>query len=119
MAERRTTTLDRYPIMAVRAAQLRGEGTWWDVSLREYLGGENHGPETRGTAANALKPGLLLYDVPKQLGLTGTQTLRIRLSVGALRLGGYVDYAYVRFIRREAAGWLQANPGLRHVLQVP
>ena len=108
--------LDVYPILAVRAQALHGPTTWWDITVNEYLSGDQHGPDRGATARPATKPGLILFDVAQASGLTGKKQLRIRLNVAGLEKGDWVDYAYARFIRREDAKRLMQNPDLQNVV---
>lgn len=111
--------LDRYPVLAVQTAGVHGAATWWDAILQEYTGGSGLGAETRATLSDAQKPGLLLFDVPAKTGLGGRRRIRLRLNVAGLSRGGWADYRYVRFIRREDADWLRENPGLQRVKLEP
>ena len=108
--------LDRYPILAVRVLDVKGgRNTWWDVTANEYLGGENHGPDIGATLKPGTKPGLLFFDLTAGSKLAGKKRIRIRLNVAGLERGGYADYSYVRFIRREDRKRLEKNPDLQKV----
>lgn len=108
--------LDLYPILAVRVLALHGPSTWWDVTVNEYLGGEQHGPDRRAALKSATKPGLLLFDVAQAAGLTGKKQLRIRLNVAGLEKGDWAEYAYVRFLRREDVKRLEQKPDTQTVV---
>jgi hypothetical protein len=114
-----TVDLDRFPVLAVRAVHVQGDNTWWDAIVQEYRGGTGHGPETRASLTNAQVPGLLLFDVGAEAGMTGKKQLRLRLNVAGLQPGGAVDYTYVRFIGREDAARLRTLPDLQKVMLCP
>ena len=114
-----TVDLDRFPVLAVRVVHVQGDNTWWDAIVQEYRGGTGHGPETRASLTNAQVPGLLLFDVPAETGMSGKKQLRLRLNVAGLQPGGAVDYTYVRFIRREDAARLRDVPDLQNVVLSP
>ncbi len=108
--------LDLYPVLAVRVPALHGPSTWWDVTINEYLAGEQHGPDRRAALEPATKPGLLLFDVAQAAGLTGKKQMRIRLNVAGLEKGDWAEYAYVRFLRREDVKRLAQNPDTQTVV---
>ena len=108
--------LDRYPILAVRVLDVKGgRNSWWDVTVNDYLGGENHCPDLGATLKPGTKPGLLFFDVTAGGRLAGKKRIRLRLNVAGLERGGYADYSYVRFIRREDRKRLEKNPDLQKI----
>jgi hypothetical protein len=111
-----TVDLDRYPILAVHTLRITGQRhPWWDVTVNDYKSGENLGPDIGG-GKHDTKPGLLLFDVKANSNLSGKRQIRLRLSVAGLDRGAYVDYAYVRFIRREDRSRLEKDPDLQDVV---
>lgn len=95
--------LDRYPILAVRTTRLSGD-TWWDFMVQEVQDGELVGPEYKTPSSR--EPGVLLYDLASETGLSGTRELRIRLNVARVTPGCWADYTYVRFLSRGEAASL-------------
>lgn len=106
--------LDEYPVLAVRVVRLSRD-CWWDAVVQPV------GPGAPEVKTDSLpERGLLLFDVRARVGPTGDrQRLRLRLNVAGLRRGGSVDYAWVRFIRREDAERLRRQPDLQNTLLAP
>lgn len=112
--------LSAYPILAVRALRVSPD-CWWDGALQSSAGGRPAGHEVKTDSLP--EPGLVLFDVSARLhspaGPNGKSRVRLRLNVAGPRLGGSVDYAWVRFIRREDANRLRRQPDLQNVLLAP
>ena len=108
--------LDRYPVLAVRTLR-RSRDTWWDCMVQEVREGQLVGNEYK--TASLRKASLILYDLPRETGLTGKKQLRLRLNVARVKRGCWVDYDYVRFVSREDAQVLRRNPNFQPVVQRP
>lgn len=135
-------SLDEYPILAVRALRV-SPNCWWDAIVQASDGGRLVGAEYKSDSLPerglilfdvgrilrtprfpggfGRRPGIPLREVPasSDAGSGVHQHLRLRLNVAGLHRGGSVDYAWVRFIRREDAERLRRQPNLQTVLLVP
>jgi hypothetical protein len=111
-----TVDLDRYPLLAVRALRVSGD-TWWDVTAQEWRNGSVGGREWQTPSLD--HPGLVLFDLARETGWAGKMPIRLRLNVAGLRDGGAVEYAWVRFVRREDAERLRKNPDAQELVVAP
>ena len=121
--------LVHYPILAVRATQLHNVASW-DAQVGEYrdeAAPEAHNPshggsilrpgnpqqlvsDLAGQCQGQHKPGLVLIPLtPTPYGNKGKQHVRLLLNVNGPGHDGYVDFAWVRFIRREDAARLRQH----------
>jgi hypothetical protein len=136
--------IDRYPILAVRAVNLTGP-SWWDVIVQGY-GEENStadrlvleppppgSQERRDKVASGLvgkeiktpsldHDGVILFDLQAQAknGLAlGSHKIRVRLNIAGKQKGVAVEYDWIRFVRRQDAEQLRANPRIRDFVVEP
>ena len=136
----------RYPILAVRAVNLKGP-SWWDVDVQGYYDSSDNSPSLKGDTRS---PSQFGYQVPRSgfSGLIGTEVktpslnhdgvilfdlgaqernglqlashhVRIRLNIAGTAPGGSVNYDWIRFVRREDAVRLSANPRISDLVVEP
>jgi hypothetical protein len=136
--------VDRYPILAVRAVNLKGR-SWWDVIIQGYdekngaANGSALDPVRPGSAARRYKAeggvvgkeiktpsldhdGVILFDLQAQVknGLElGSHKIRVRLNIAGQQKGVSVEYDWIRFVRRQDAEQLRANPHIRDIVVEP
>jgi hypothetical protein len=114
--------IERYPILAVRAVNLKHPG-WWDVSVQGCVKG--NGDPTLGKEVKTPSldhDGIILFDLHAQVknGLdAGTNRLLVRLNIAGPKKGAHVEYDWIRFIRREDTERLRSNPNITELIVEP
>jgi hypothetical protein len=129
---------NRYPILAVNARNLKGPG-WWDVVVQEWHDGRLIGQEMKTPSLD--HAGVILFDLSKSIkppkhaethpGGTGEWTgvgektkegrvqYRIRINIAGIKEGCSIEYAWLRFVRREDADRLSKNPRTQDIVVEP
>jgi hypothetical protein len=114
--------VERYPILAIRAVDLKGP-SWWDVTIGGYGKDGKPGLAGKETKTPSLDhDGIILFDLAAEVknGLdSSSRVFRIRLNVAGVKKGGSVAYDWIRFIRREDAERLRSNPNVRELVVEP
>jgi hypothetical protein len=121
--------LAHYPVVAVRVIGMHNAATW-DAEVGEYreeslpnAREQSHGGfiarpgnpkqlvmDSIGDCGGQHKPGLVFIRLqPTPYGSKGKQHVRLLLNANG-SLQGYVDFAWVRFIRREDVARLRSHP---------
>ena len=114
--------VERYPILAIRAVDLKGP-SWWDVSVQGY--GQQGKPGLIGKEVKTPSldhEGIILFDLLAQAknGLDiSSRNLRIRLNIAGTKKGGAISYDWIRFIRRGDAERLRANANVSELVVEP
>lgn len=114
--------VDRYPILAVRTVDLKGP-TWWCLEVQGY--GISQGEPLVGSEVKTPDlghAGLVLFDLQAQAayGLElRPHKFRLRMSVAGVKLGGAVEYAWIRFVRREDLDRLRLDPDTGELIVEP
>ncbi len=120
--------VDRYPILAVRAVNLKGP-SWWDVIVQSYgaSGDPTQKEEVRLVGSEIKTPsldhdGVILFDMQAQAksGLElSSHRFRVRLNIAGTQKGGSVEYDWIRFVRRQDAEKLRSNPRIGDIIAEP
>jgi hypothetical protein len=126
--------LDHYPIVAVRAVGFQKAGQW-DVQVMQYR--EPNAPDSRdvskgggipipgnpqrlaadlvGESKGHKGPDLVFMEVKALPSARGKKHVRLMLNLSGPQQQGYVEFAWVRFIRKEDVRRLRANPRLSDI----